>query len=101
MTKEEQKLEVSKMVEIEPKYLMGTKAFHQLGEMTMEDYDLFLAEGETDKYWIGAWTISFGFFNALFPKETSRELTQEEIEKYNKTYIQINSQQPIKLDISN
>jgi len=97
---QEQKAEVSKMAKIKPKYLMGTKAFHQLGDISRDEYDLFSATGETEKYWVGRWIFGFGFFNVLFPKETSRELTQEEIEKYNKTYVQINSQPPVKLNVS-
>ena len=100
MNTQEQKAEVSKMVEIEPKYLMGTKAYHQLGDISRDEYDLFSATGETEKYWVGMWTTGFGFFNVLFPKETSRELTQKEIKKYNNTYVQIGSQPPIKLDVS-
>lgn len=100
MNTQEQKEEVSKMVEIEPKYLMGTKAYHQLGDISRDEYDLFSATGETEKYWVGMWTTGFGFFNVLFPKETSRELTQKEIKKYNKTYVQIGSQPPVKLDVS-
>lgn len=99
MNIQEQKSEVSKMTEIEPRYLMGTKAYHQLGEISRDKYDLFSANGETDKFWIGMWCTGYGFFNVLFPKETSRELTEEEIEKYNKMYIQIGSQPPIKLKI--
>jgi hypothetical protein len=99
MNKQEQKLEVSKMVKIEPRYLMGTKAFHQLGDISREEYDLFSAIGETEKYWVGAWLTGMGFFNVLFPKETSRDLTSEEIEKYNKTYVKIGSQPALKLKV--
>lgn len=100
MNTEEQKTEVSKKVEITPKYLMGTKAFHQLGDISSDGYDLFLANAETENYWVGMWVTGFGFFNVLFPKETSRELTNDEIEKYNKTYVRINSQPSLKLNVS-
>jgi hypothetical protein len=99
MTKEETKAEIAKMKKISPKYLMGTKAYHQLGEISRDEYDLFHANYETDNYWIGSWITGFGFFNVLFPKETSRELTQEEITQYNKTYIQLGSYPPTKLNI--
>jgi len=100
MKKAEIKKEVSAMKQSEPKFLMGTKAFHQLGELSRDEYDLFRINGETDNYWIGAWVTGYGFFNVCFPKTTSRELTKEEIEKYNKTFIQIGSQPPIKLHVS-
>jgi hypothetical protein len=87
------------MVDIEPKYLMGTKAYHQLGDISSNEYDLFTTSGETDEYWVGMWVTGFGFFNVLFPKETSRELTDEEVEKYNKLYYRINSQPSYKLNI--
>ena len=91
--------EISKMVNIEPKYLMGTKAFHQLGEISRNDYNLFQATAETEKYWVGMWATGFGFFHVLFPKETSRELTQEEIEKFNNSAIAIGSNPPIRLKV--
>ena len=99
MTEKQQKIEISKMIKIEPKYLMGTKAYHKLGDISSDKYDLFSASGETDKFWIGMWTTGFGFINVLFPKETSRELTNDEVEKYNKMFIQVGSQPPIKLNI--
>jgi hypothetical protein len=89
MNAQEHKSEVSKMVKIEPRDLMGTKAYHQLGDISRDEYDLFYATGETEKYWVGMWIEGFGYFNVLFPKETSRELTKDEIEKYNNTYVQI------------
>jgi len=101
MTEQEQKNEISKKVEIKPKYLMGTKAIHLLGDISRDEFDLFSTSAETEKYWIGMWVTGFGFFNVLFPKETSRELTNEEVEKYNKTYVQLSSNPPIKLNVSN
>jgi len=101
MTKEEIQSEVDKMKKIDH-YFMGTKAYHQLGDLSREDDgndNLFHASGETDNYYIGMWVTGFGFFNVCFPKKTSRELTEEEIEKFSKTYIQIGSQPPIKLDV--
>lgn len=100
MNAQEHKSEVSKLVKIEPRDLMGTKAYHQLGDISRDEYDLFYATGETQNYWVGMWVEGFGYFNVLFPKETSRELTKDEIEKYNNTYVQINSQPPIKLGVS-
>ena len=100
MNAQEHKSEVLKMFKIEPRYLMGTKAYHQLGDISRDEYDLFCTTAATEKYWVGMWVEGFGFFNVLFPKETSRELTKDEFEKYNNAYIQINSQSPIKLEVS-
>jgi hypothetical protein len=100
MTKEEIAREVAVMTPVKNgRYLMGTKAYHQLGDISRDEPDLFCASAETEKFYIGMWVTGFGFFNVCFPKETSRELTPEEIEKYNKTYIQISSQPPIKLKV--
>jgi hypothetical protein len=99
LTKEQAKEEGFKKRKIEGKYMMGTEAYHQLGNISSDEYDLFYAQAETDKYWIGNWVTGFGFINVCFPKETSRELTQEEIEKYNKQAIQINNQPPIRLKV--
>ncbi len=81
------------------KYLIGTKALHQTGDISREKEDLFRASGETEKYWVGMWVTGFGFFNVLFPKETSRELTQEERNYYNTISVQIGSQPPYKLNV--
>lgn len=81
------------------KYLMGTKAHHLLGDISREKDDLFHADMETEKFWIGMWVTGFGYFHVCFPKDTSRELTEEEREKYNKMHVQIGSQPPIKLKV--
>lgn len=99
MTKQEIQKEVNKMSKVD-KYLMGTKAFHQLGDLDRDKEDLFHADGETDKYYLGMWVTGYGFFNVCFPKETSRELTEEEINKYSKMSVQIGSQPPRKLNIN-
>ena len=102
MTKEEIQAEVDKMKKIDC-YFIGTTAYHQLGDLNRgeggDGDNLFHASGETDNYYIGMWVTGLGFFNVCFPKKTSRELTEEEIEKFSKTYIQIGSQPPIKLDV--
>jgi len=81
----------------EPKYLMGTKAYHLLGDISSDEPDILYVSFETEKYYIGSWITGFGFFNVCFPKETTRELTKEEYNKYNKMYIQIGSMSPTKL----
>lgn len=80
MTEEQIKEELKKSRKIVPKIMMGTKAYHQLGDISRDDYEGFSTNEETDEYWIGAWREGYGFFNVLFPKATSRELTQEEID---------------------
>lgn len=93
--------QTSKMTKIEggARYLMGTTAYHKMGDVSRDKGDLFITSNETDTHWIGNWVTGFGFINVCFPKSTSRELTEEEITEYNKTYIQIASQPPYKLKV--
>ncbi len=99
MNKIQIKNEVAKMKSIKDgKYMIGTKAYHQLGELSRGE-DLFVAQYETDEYFIGMWITGFGYFNVCFPKETSRELTNEEVKEWSKKYIQIGSQPPVKLNL--
>ena len=60
-------------------------------------YATFKKEDE-DNY-IGAWATDYGFINVKFPKETTRVLTKEEIEKYNKMSVQISNQPAHKLKV--
>ena len=80
------------------KYMMATKAIHKLGDISREE-DLCVIYDETKTDYIGNWITGFGFIKVKFPKETTRELTSEEVEKYNKTYVQISSQPAIKLKV--
>lgn len=100
MTKVEIRSIVDNMTPIDGKYLMGIKAFHQLGEISSDEYDIFYCKNETTDYWIGSWVTGFGFFNVCFPKSTSRELTADEISYYKTLQFRINSQPPQKLNIN-
>ncbi len=100
MNTAEQKAEVLKMKKIDPVYLIGTKAYHQLGDISRDVEYLLLAVGETEKFWVGMWVTGFGFFNVIFPKETTRQLTAEEVEIYNNKYVGVGSNPPIKLKVS-
>lgn len=82
MTKEETKLELTKSKKVEPFYMMGTTAYHQLGNLSRDGENLFRVVEETNDYYVGSWLEGYGFFNVLFPKTTSRSLTEEEIETY-------------------
>jgi hypothetical protein len=99
MKKEEVLAQIEKMTPVEGKYLMGTKAYHQLGEISRDEPDLFYAKNETKECYLGSWVTGMGFFNVCFPKETSRELTKKEIKYYNKKYVAINSNPPVKLNV--
>lgn len=82
------------------KYMMATKAIHKMGDISRNEPDLCYVYDETKTDYIGNWVTGFGFFEVNFPKETTRELTQNEIEKYNDICIQIGSNPPTKLKVN-
>ena len=81
------------------KYMMATKAMHMTGDISSDKEDLCVIFEEIDTHYVGNWITGFGFIEVEFPKETTRELTVTEVEKYNKTYVQIANQPPIKLKV--
>lgn len=99
MNEQQLKSIVKNAVKIESKFLMATKAFHLLGDISREEPELCSVNAQTDEYWVGSWVEGYGFFNVLFPRDTTRELTLDEIEKFNNSYIRIGSQPPIKLKV--
>ncbi len=81
------------------KYMMATTAIHKLGDISSDEPDLCHIYHEDDENYYGMWVTGMGFFDVKFPKETTRELTVEEIEKYNKTCVQISDHPPQKLKV--
>jgi len=57
---------------------MGTVAHHMLGDISREKFDYFWIDSEDDESYYGAWVTGFGFINVRFPKDTTRELTEDE-----------------------
>lgn len=81
------------------KYMMATKAIHQLGDISSDTPDICRVHEEHDEHYVGEWVTGLGFINVKFPKETTRNLTEDEIEKYSKYWYQLSSQPTYKLDI--
>jgi len=81
------------------KYMMATKAIHKLGDISRDMEDICQIHLETEKNYIGSWVTGYGFLNVHFPKETTRDLTEEEREKYRSMNFQMSSQPPFKLSI--
>lgn len=75
-----------------PRYMMGTTAIAKLGDISRDEPDLCRIDREEGTDYIGAWVTGFGFFDVKFPKATTRELTEDEIEAHDKRRIRINSQ---------
>jgi len=73
----------------EKKYMMATKAYHKLGDISSDVPDLCVVKRETETDWYGSWVTDFGIVDVRFPKETTRELTTDEINNYNAMYVQI------------
>lgn len=70
-------------MKIDAKYMMATKAFHKLGEISSDEPDICIVNEETETDYIGNWVYGIGFFGVRFPKETTRELTEAEKAEYN------------------
>lgn len=81
------------------KYMMATKAMHKLGDISSDVPDLCYIQDEDEKNYIGSWVFGLGFCEVKFPKETTRDLTEVEIKRYNGSAVQIGSNDPIKLKV--
>lgn len=88
-----------KLEESDCKDMMATNAYHQLGDISRDEPDLCYIYGDDGENWVGRWATGYGFFDVKFPKETTRPLTKKEKEYWNKRYIQISNQPPIKVTI--
>jgi hypothetical protein len=65
------------------RYMMATQAF--AGEnyrLELERPDICIIFEEDEENYIGNWVEGLGFVDLNFPKETTRDLTEEEKEKY-------------------
>lgn len=73
----------------QPRYMMATKAIHQLGDIGRDTPDLAVVFSEDESNYIGNWVCGLGFVDVKFPKETTRELTEEEHQKWNGKFVGI------------
>lgn len=67
------------------RYMMATSAMSGgriPADISREEPDLCYVDGEDGADWIGRWVEGFGFVNVRFPKRTTRDLTEEEIVRY-------------------
>lgn len=102
MTTEEVKAELKNKKADDRKngyHMMATKAYHQLGEISSDTPDICFIYSETKNHYVGNWVFGFGFFDVLFPKETTKEMTQEDIKKYDGKNMAINSTPIGKLNV--
>ena len=61
--------------------MIATKAVTEKEDVSSETPDLCHVYEEHDDYYLGEWFSARGFLKTKFPKETTRKLTQEEIDK--------------------
>lgn len=66
-----------------PKYMMATKAIHQLGDISSKEPDICVIHKEDADNYIGNWVFGLGFVGVKFPKSSTRDLTPEEVKEYN------------------
>ena len=71
------------------KYMMATKAYHQLGDISNETPDLCIITSEDKDNYYGSWKFGLGFMGVKFPKTSTHELSQEEKNRWNGELYQI------------
>ena len=81
------------------KYMMATKAIHKMGDISKDELNLCHIHDEDEENYIGNWVTGYGFINVKFPKNTTRELTEDEVTKYNNTHIRLASNSSMKLKV--
>lgn len=82
-----------------PRYVMATKATHQLGDLSRDVPDLAWITGEDGDNWVGVWITGFGYIDVRFPKTTTRDLTPAEREHYAGQFVELNGEvQPMLAD---
>ncbi|OGZ20805.1 MAG: hypothetical protein A2654_00235 [Candidatus Nealsonbacteria bacterium RIFCSPHIGHO2_01_FULL_43_31] len=87
------------MSEGRARYMMATKAIHKLGDISRDKPDLCVIHSEDEENYIGNWVTGFRFVEVKFPKATTRELTEEEKDKYDGMQIAIGDQPAFIVDI--
>jgi len=73
------------------RYKIATKAIHKLGDISRDKPDLCVIHSQDEENYIGNWVCGFGFIDVKFPKETTRDLTDEEILEWSGRGLAINS----------
>ena len=76
-------------------FMMATKAMHKLGDLSSDTPDLCVIYGEDEENYIGSWIYGFGYFDVRFPKSTTRDLSEEDLQCYTGQRVRIGSQPPM------
>lgn len=81
------------------KYMMATKAIHLLGDISSDEPDLCEIHSEDNENYIGNWVTGAGFIDVKFPKATTRELTEEERQRFHGKMVGIPGSWHYQIDI--
>jgi len=81
-------------------HMMATKAFHKLGDISRDEPDLCYVYDADDDNFYGMWVTGLGFFDVMFPKDTTRELTKEEIAHYSSMNLSLSGNNLGKIKLS-
>jgi predicted RNA-binding protein (virulence factor B family) len=79
--------------------MMATTAIHKMGDISQDKGDICAVFREDEENYIGNWVTGFGFIDVKFPKVSTRDLTEEEKDKYSKMRVRINNQPAYELGI--
>lgn len=60
------------------KIRMGTTAHHLLGDISREQAEICVLTEESETHYMGFWLEGFAMMGTKFPKDSVRELTEEE-----------------------
>lgn len=70
------------------RYMMATQAMHAVGDLSRAEPSLAIVYRETESDYVGEWATGVGFVNVRFPRETTRELTDEEKARFDGQWIE-------------
>jgi hypothetical protein len=70
-------------------YAMAKEAYHKLGDVSRDDWDLIQIFEEDEENYYGNWMYGFGLIDVRFPKKNVKQLNKKEIKKYDNSGIAI------------
>lgn len=80
------------------KYMIASDAWHRTGDVS-RDPAICEIYAESDNVYIGRWLVGLGYERIQFPKNTTRDLTEKEKEKYKYEWFQIVNNPPFRIII--
>lgn len=62
--------------------MMATKAIHQTGDISRDTPNVCIVYSEDEGNYEGNWITGYGFIGVKFPKNSTKDLTSDEVEKW-------------------